>query len=489
MIALSRSQRVLVLVAAAATSALGLALAAGWEPGLRGEWVWRRNTLPTNLWLGLVAALWLTALSAFLCRPRAWEQLRPAGRAISLAALLLGVFVLQLALLNAVGLPWVTPGAYIVSPSATTYFNVALEVDNPREWIRQYPDLVRTLPYHAATHPPGFVLFFLGVQRMCAALLSQPSPWVAELATSYNDLFGLGLSPTDAAAAIVSAALIALLGALALIPLYLLACRLAGPGTAICSTCLAAAMPGLLLLGASPDLIVFAVAVTTLCLGYCAWQRQSLLLGALAGIALALGLFFTIGFALIAAWAMVWLVFGVFTSDDRGVAIRRAVAVGGLGVGGFVVFYLALGLVFGYRPIAVALEGLAVHRDITTVEGARTYWKWVLVNPVECAMFAGLPLTVATLFSIRAPADQGQARLRAFLLSWLVLFVVLDLTGAVRGEVGRIWVFLYWPLALAAGAAVSRFEHTRARTVALLVLLQTVQVLMMKSYLTMYSIL
>jgi hypothetical protein len=132
---------------------------------------------------------------------------------------------------------------------------------------------------------------------------------------------------------------------------------------------------------------------------------------------------------------------------------------------------------------------LAVHRDITTVEGARTYWKWILLNPVECAIFAGLPLTVATLFSIRAPADQGQARLRAFLLSWLVLFVVLDLTGVVRGEVGRIWLFLYWPLSLAAGSVVSRFEYTRGRTVALLVLLQTVQALMMKSYLTMYSIL
>ncbi|MBN1461135.1 MAG: glycosyltransferase family 39 protein [Armatimonadetes bacterium] len=489
MTASSRQQRVLVLLTAAATVAFGLALTLGWEPGVRGEWVWRRNRLPVNMAASVVASIWLAALATFVCRAGFWERLRPRARALFLAALVLSAFILQLALLNALGIPWVTPGAYLASPNATTYFGIASTIDDPAQWIRQYPDIMRILPYHAATHPPGLVLFFLGVQRGCAALLHEPSPWLADVAGSYNDTFGLSLRPTEAAAAIASAVLIALLGSLAVVPLYLLARRLADPAAAVCATCLAAAMPGLLLLGASPDLILFGLAVTTLCLGYRAWQRHSLVLAALAGLSFALGLFLSTGFALVAGWALLWAIFGAWRSDDRPRAIQRLVLPVLGALAGLVAWYVALYLVFGYRPIQVALEGLAVHRGITTVETARTYWKWALMNPVECAIFAGLPLMSAAVLSARGTAKQDHPRLRGFLLSWLVLFAALNLSGAVRGEVGRIWLFAYWPLALAAGTTLSGMGSARGRTVGVLILLQTVQVLMMKAYLTIYSIL
>ena len=57
-----------------------------------------------------------------------------------------------------------------------------------------------------------------------------------------------------------------------------------------------------------------------------------------------------------------------------------------------------------------------------------------------------------------------------------------------RGEVGRIWLFLLWPASLAAAAWSTR-RAGREYVVPLLVLLQVVQTLLMKGYLTMYSIL
>jgi len=168
--------------------------------------------------------------------------------------------------------------------------------------------------------------------------------------------------------------------------------------------------------------------------------------------------------------------------------VRRALGMGLAGVIGFAIFYLALYLAYDYRPIAVARAALTAHRAVAAMEGVRTYWRWAVMNPGECAIFTGLPLTVAALWSWRALRDPGQERLRMFVRSWLVLAVLLDLSGMVRGEVGRIWLFLMWPAALAASAWLSARED-RARAVPVLVLLQVAQAVMMNGYLTIYSIL
>jgi hypothetical protein len=480
------ARSLLLLASGLVTVAFGVAVMSGWEPGVQGEWVWRRNALPARLWgpLGIGAALAL--LSALLCRR--WDQLRTATRAACMAALILMVFALQASLLNSVGPAWVTPGAYIVSPNATTYFGVSLEVGNAADWVAGYPELLSGLPYHAATHPPGFVLFFLAIRQATAAAIGSTSPGLAELARSYSDVFGLGLAPTDAAAAVVSAFIIALIGALALVPLYFLTRLLAGSRTAICATCLAGSMPGLLLLSASPDLVVWALAITTLFLAYAAWRGNAVWLAFLSGALAGVGLFFSLAFALVLGWLFLWALIGVWRAAHTGPYFRRALLWGGAACGGLLLFYLGLAALADYRPVEVARQALAVHRAVAGAESVRTYWLWVLMNPVECAIFAGLPLTMGALWSWRALREAGLARLTTLLLSWLVVLVLLNLSGIVRGEVGRIWLFLLWPTSqAAAGWCTSRAGREQA--VPLLVLLQVVQALLMKGYLTMYSIL
>ena len=484
-----KSARWLVLLAAAGTLAVGAALALGWEPGIRGEWVWRGNALPVRLWPAVLAGFALVALSAIGCRPRRWGKTSSAARATWLAALIVAVFVLQFSLLSALGGPWIGPGAIVASPNATTYFGVSLEVHRPAQWLASYPQLMRNLPHHAATHPPGFVLLFVFVRRLCASLVAEPTPWLGQIAQLYSDTFGLGLAPADAAGAMVSAYLIALIGALGLVPLYLLVSHLVDHRSAICATYLAGSMPALLLLGASPDLIVMTLAVTALCLGYIGWRRGSHLACAFAGLVVAVGLFFSLAFVLVPAWVLLWLALGLRASQKRRADVRSAARAGILALAGFAVFYLVLYIVWGYRPIAVVRASLLAHREVTTISFARTYWKWVLMNPVECALFVGLPLTAAAVWSARALARGAkQSGLRWFLLSALLVFVALDLSGVVRGEVGRIWLFLLWPAAVAGGTwLAARAEH--GPVAALLILLQVLQALLMRGYLTIYSIL
>jgi len=324
---------------------------------------------------------------------------------------------------------------------------------------------------------------------VCSSLVGDGGGYWAELASAYSELFGVGLSSADAAAAIASALAIAFIGSMGLIPLYFFAKRLCGAQGAIVATVLAASMPGLALLGASPDLIVMTLAVTALWVGCEAWQRRSVVLAGVMGLVTALGAFISLGFVTVAVWAAVaalfWTIGGRGERRERRVrAARLAAAAAGMLAAGCVVLYFTT----GYRALAVMREALVAHRSVTTVEFARTYWKWVLVNPVECAIFAGVPAVTAALWSWRVLKKLEMLRLKMFVLGWLTVLALLNLSGVVRGEVGRIWLFLMWPVALAASPWFAvRAERLRATPI--LVLLQVGQTLLMKGYLTIYSIL
>jgi hypothetical protein len=136
----------------------------------------------------------------------------------------------------------------------------------------------------------------------------------------------------------------------------------------------------------------------------------------------------------------------------------------------------------------VAREALFAHREVTVAEQARTYWKWVVMNPVEVAVFAGLPLTLAGLWAIpEVRRDPGRRGLNTFLLAAAIAFALLDLSGTVRGEVGRIWLFLMWPLAMAAAPALERPD--RRGVFMAIVSLQLLQAMMMRAHITLYSVL
>jgi len=457
----------------------------------RAEWIWRplARAIPVNLLPAALVAAVLTLLVWVLCRDGRWEATSPFGRALALFALVLVVFALQTVMINAVGEPWVAPGAIIASPVSTTYFAISRDVHSVRDYLGNYHQIMPRLPYHAATHPPGITLFFLAIRRACAALTpaSAVSSAVVAKVQFYADKLGVGFPPEDAVAAIASALLLALAGSASLIPIYFFARQLATPQAALCAACLAASIPSLLLLPVSSDQLVLLLSAVTVWLAYAAWRSGGPLLSLLSGLCFALGLFVTLGFATVGVWLALWGVIGVLRAAERGETARRFASRAAIALCGFAAFYLALFLTTGYRAWAVAYAGLFAHRQATTVEFPRTYWKWVLMNPVEMAVFAGLALVIAALWAAPAVRNIESRPLRLFLLSWLIVLVVLDVSGTVRAEVGRIWLFLMWPLALAAGERLSRAPRYAA-ALALLALMQLGQALVMRGYLTMYDI-
>ena len=98
------------------------------------------------------------------------------------------------------------------------------------------------------------------------------------------------------------------------------------------------------------------------------------------------------------------------------------------------------------------LTALSIHREIYTTP--RSYALWLLFNPLDFALFLGLPVAVAGLFVLAGTARRvaGGSDAGPVARFQLVIFAgtaALLAFGVTRGEVGRLWIPLM-PLVLVA---------------------------------------
>jgi hypothetical protein len=81
----------------------------------------------------------------------------------------------------------------------------------------------------------------------------------------------------------------------------------------------------------------------------------------------------------------------------------------------------------------------------------RTYWKWLLANPIEVSFAAGLPIVVLAVIGCWTVIRDARyhrdptARTRFLKMVGPLMFVwgLLWLTGKNSGEAARIWVLLF----------------------------------------------
>jgi hypothetical protein len=103
----------------------------------------------------------------------------------------------------------------------------------------------------------------------------------------------------------------------------------------------------------------------------------------------------------------------------------------------------------GHRPWASLATALAIHRDDFTAP--RDYALWLIFNPLDLALFVGLPVAFAwahgLLVSVRGGITEPHDRMRVVTALGLLALV---LAGITRGEVGRIWIPLMPALLVAA---------------------------------------
>jgi hypothetical protein len=335
---------------------------------------------------------------------------------------------------------------------------ISPEARDPRAFLREHAARLPALAVsakHAGTHPPGPVLYYRSALALFESAPRLTDGLLAAAGVPARE-FRPPATRAARAAAILGALLLGFFGALTAWPLAHLARALGVESLAAGRLAvLWSLLPGPALMTPQFDqaLSLPVIVATTLLLTATSRPTQGpgLLRAVLAGAVGGVAVFNSYG-------APVFLAVGgvaaLAASHRTRTAHRASAAIAGLAtaVTGFVAF--GIPALLGHEPVRAMLTALSVHREMYTAP--RSYALWLLFNPLDLALFLGVPVAVAgTLRLAATPGRVGERNLiptdRFRLATWggVALLVVL---GVTRGEVGRIWIPLM-PLLLMSSLA------------------------------------
>jgi hypothetical protein len=470
----------------------------GWSNYPEG-WSWMKIApAPLERWLlvaglgllGAVGLYWLERRAARRPRATPWAALVALiafGYGSQLATLWLKSPNVEQLLLDRV-----------TSPDFTGYLSSATLIHDESAFFANYNRTLTSPIYcsHCKTHPPGPVLYYW---YMLHDVDDLPAQWLQDFdqfVVMAAQLKGPKFSADEVVTAWLSAHGILLGAAAIVIPLYGLARRLGAQELALPLAALGVVVPGLILMSPEFDQLygTFTAVLLYLSLRGLATPRHHGRWGFVAGLFFAFCVYWSFGLGVLVvplgllalAAAGGWLnqvssIPGQPTGRLPVAAVIRWIVGFGLGSG------LPWGLLWSVgRFHLLDVLHLAGRAQLLGITAVRPYEPWVVFNLVDYLQFAGLPLILATLLmlawrrtstpgatTLEPETNQNQApsaRMGLQLNFYGVLFwgviLLLDLSGAARGETGRLWIFLT-PLALlavfhAAGQGRLKASHIHA---------------------------
>jgi methylthioxylose transferase len=401
----------LVVVVGALPAMVDVDVFVGRAPPLLADWAWRVG--------------WTSVAAAGLVAAAAWPRWRAHLDRMPWARLLLASWVVAALWMVCLALVGGRDGLGFVLDHESEYLDSARAVEDVgvllREYVSRIPGDVRgAWPTHLAGHPPGAVLFFVGLDR-------------------------LGLGSWQAAGLVVVAVAATVPAAVAL-TLDRLGAR-------------AAARRALPFLVLGPSAVLMAVSADAVFAATGAWAAAALAAatgarGRVRSGAFAIGAGVLFGWCLMQSYGMVLLgalAVAVLVGAPRSAGWRRRVAVGAVAAA------TALGVVLAFAAWGFAWwEAYPVLRERywEGIARLRPSWYWVLGNLGALLLVAG-PMLAAGLGAgwsrLRRPRGAVGDPVLALVLGGVVMVAVADLSLMSKSEVERIWLpFVPW-LLLAVG--------------------------------------
>lgn len=446
----------------------------------------RTTPLTETAGRGLLAASWL-ALSLPLLAAAAWvllglwreaepPQAGPTSstwrRLATLACLAFALYIAS-SVSNRLGFAYLA--RLTLSPGANSYFQTAGATGSLWELLRDYETKMPAFVSHTQTQGAGPVVVY-GLLRRCFAALPTTAP-AAEalfalhpgstpdaLAERFSKSLRYSISADDVSVALLCSMSVAFLGALGLIPAYFLGAALGGRRAGTVAAGFYYLTPGMTLYTGFVDQVYPALtALILLCWLRALPAQQSndgrtrWVWALCAGLLLVVAIFLSLG--LLAFWMLVVLVavtaaFLVGRSDQRRLGLAQFWQPLALVIAVPLIAFAILRVSAGYDLLAVCRTSDALRMYGYEVLWGCPYWHYVWANWVEAGMVLGPPLLLALVWGmcVIAPRWRESPYAAAAVIALLVVLVAMDVSGKIRGETSRMWLFL-----MPVGAAIAGF--------------------------------
>lgn len=446
-----------------------LAIAVNLSPFLRGpapyppNWRWAYQ--PTPLSFKLFVPLFL--MLVIMWTVYYFDKMKKPKTTLLITILLLGGFLLQISLLFASRAGIAVLLHRIISPTINGYFTVSLQKQSLPLFLKNFTANMGSYPMYAKFHPPGAVLFF-SFLNACASILNFLFPVIAKLTPKHSDVAIIwnGLNDAQKVSALLSGFIIAFLSYVTLIPLYLSGKILYGQQTAKRSIFLFLFIPNILLFVPLNDVFLPLFTVWSLYYFLISTEKQNIFFSFLSGIVLFVGTFFSLTFLPLLLFFFIFLILQK--------KIRKSVNLFLSFLIGFIIMPLLLLVLYHVDFISLTQQMMQFHE---TAQTGRNYWVWLFYNVYDFFIFVGIPLSTLFFYQI---IKKNRDKL---FLSFLIMFIFLELSGSVRGETGRIWLPFVPLVILPVANFITNSLKFSSKQLILILLLQAIQVIVFETFL------
>lgn len=325
----------------------------------------------------------------------------------------------------------------IASPEMNGYFTAATQITDTRHFFSIFPTINMQLYQHAPTHPPGTI----AIMKSGITLFEEMpnlTTLVLQFVKTPKDSYLLWSTLTSAqqACAIAFGFLSHLLGVIVLFPLYYCVKMLTNRVIALRTIFIFALIPSFSFFATlfDPFYLFFPlVSCFSLLIGI---QKQKKIFFFLTGFFLGISYLFSLSVTPLGFFVGIVLLMWIIKNKAYKTTLIPFL-------------YFCIGLtccIFLLAVYGLDLPKAMIAASLAPTHKVRSYILSVFFNPYDFFVFLSIPITTIFLFGLGALRKNN---VRNYLFAFWITLVVLSLSGATRGEVGRLWIGIMWiPIAL-----------------------------------------
>ena len=324
--------------------------------------------------------------------------------------------------------------AIVLSPVATSYLTDALKITDLGTWLAGFH--AATLELHSSTHPPGPILFYYGVREL-----------VGETSAPIAGALAIGAVSTCG------------------IPVMWWFSRLwteqGVPRLLACA--LYALLPALAAFFPEFDQVypLFAMLIV---IGWVNALEGSRGHAALFSAALFVATLFAWNLLAIGVFVALYSIYHVWRQDCAGPALHTLAKTAALGVVGVVVAYLLLWSMTGYNPLRSFVH--ALDEQAARALPDRPWLSCIVFDLYDFLLGSGMLMAPLLYLFLRHAHSRLGFDAAALALAWIGLATILliDVSGLLRAETARVWLFLQPFVIVPAALALSGFARPARST-------------------------